>query len=647
MASRKARVSTSSLSSISRRFSTHEVFNQARLFEDVDLYQSDRALQRCLASMTVNSQGIDGTSHEEHLKLRGISSGTAKMMRLADTAEENKPILRQFDRNGRRIDVIDYHDSYHFLMRDGIEGGVTSYGHTNDWEENGDSHVVRAGLMYMQNQVEPGHCCPLVMTSAVIPVLQAAQDQSNGTRDSTDVSYWLEKLLSGKYDGSNQPMEAKEGVTIGMSMTEKQGGSDVRANTTTAEVSEEGGAGGYTLRGHKWFTSAPMSDGFLTLAKIGGHDAAPSCFIVPRWRPGGSRNAGFQVMRLKNKLADRANASSEVEYHDAYGMLLGKPGHGLQTILQMVQMTRLDCTLGASAGAQRSLQLALNHATTRSAFGLPLAQQPLMQNVLADLCVTQEACLLSAMRMAAAHARSASFSIDGSRDGANGGIDKEHEKHVFRVGVAILKYYCTKIQPQFAYECMEVLGGNGFVDGEGSFGTAKLFRHSPLNSIWEGSGNVMALDVVRAANSLPYFLREMRAMASGITGSLTASMALEVGSGGNDPYLMKYIDLLEKDVRSLLKTTAGGDKAAMTLHLRAGRQLVDRLAIGFQAALLVAHGHSNGCAASAYIATRIRPAVEPMGLAYGANYGASAVLSPEICTSVIEDHLPVFLGGEP
>ena len=259
--------------------------------------------------------------------------------------------------------------------------------------------------MYMQNQVEPGHCCPLVMTSAVIPVLQAEHGKSSGAGDSTDVDFWIEKLLSGKYDSSNQPIESKEGVTLGMSMTEKQGGSDVRANTTIA-VPSGGGNKEYALTGHKWFTSAPMSDGFLTLAKIGGQDDAPSCFLVPRWRPDKQRNAGFQIMRLKNKLADRANASSEVEYHNAYGMLLGEPGQGLRTILQMVQMTRLDCTLGAAAGGKRSLQIALNHASTRSAFGLPLVQQPLMQNLLTDLCVTQEACLLSAMRMAAAHARS-------------------------------------------------------------------------------------------------------------------------------------------------------------------------------------------------------------------------------------------------
>ena len=325
----------------SQRSSTHEVFNQARKFENIDVYQSDRALQRCLAAMTANSQGIDGTSHEEHLKLRGMSSGTAKMMAYADTAEKNKPTLRQFDANGRRIDVIDYHDSYHALMKDGIEGGTTSYGYTNDWKENGDGHLVRASLMYMQNQVEPGHCCPLVMTSAVIPVLQAEAQGQSGAKDSTDVSYWVKKLLSGKYDSSNQPIEAKEGVTLGMSMTEKQGGSDVRANTTTAMQTGEGGEKGYALRGHKWFTSAPMSDGFLTLASVGGggggEDVPPSCFLVPRWRPGGERNKGFQIMRLKSKLADRANASSEVEYHDAYGMLIGREGQGLQTILHMVR----------------------------------------------------------------------------------------------------------------------------------------------------------------------------------------------------------------------------------------------------------------------------------------------------------------------
>lgn len=603
--------------------STHDVFNQARELKDIDIFRGDRALRRCLDSMTTNFEGIDGTSHEEHLKSRGVIGGAGGIMHKANIAEVNVPTLRQFDNQGRRIDVVDYHDDYHYLMQDGIGGGTTNYGITNDWQNNGDAHLVRAGLMYMQNQVEAGHCCPLVMTSAAIPVLHALQGSSTGTRDSADTNFWLDKLLSGQYDPANVPIEQKAGVTIGMSMTEKQGGSDVRANTTMATPLGDTHSKAYSLVGHKWFTSAPMSDGFLTLAKIGDDlSAPPSCFLVPRWKPDGTRNEGFKIMRLKNKLADRANASSEVEYHNAYGLLLGEPGSGLQTILQMVQMTRLDCSLGAAAGAKRSLSIALNHTNTRSAFGAPLIDQPLMQNLLADLCIVQEACLLSAMRMAAAHARSV------SPDNAKGssGVDKEHETHLFRVGVAILKYYCTKLQPQFAYECMEALGGNGFIDGMDSFGTARLFRHSPLNSIWEGSGNVMALDVLRAAKSLPYFLKEMRIMAAG---------------AGTDPYLDQYITRLERDVAELAKSGATPEGALMAQ--RGARNLVDRLAIGFQAALLVAHGHSDGHAASAFIASRIRPAVEASGVSVGANYGSSAVYEPVQAQGIIDDHMPLFV----
>lgn len=627
---------SSSATSTDIRQGTHEVFNQARDFKDVDLYRGDRALRRCMDSMTTNFEGISGTSHEEHLKARGVLGGTEKMMHKSTSAEANVPTLRQFDSHGRRIDVVDYHDSYHYLMRDGIEGGTTNYGWTNDWRKNGDGHLVRAGLMYMQNQVEAGHCCPLVMTSAAIPVIQALQPSSSpsGT-DSSDTNFWLSKLLSGQYDPSNAPIEHKAGATIGMSMTEKQGGSDVRANTTTATPLDGGRENAYSLVGHKWFTSAPMSDGFLTLAKVGDDlSAPPSCFLVPRWKPDGTRNEGFKIMRLKNKLADRANASSEVEYHNAYGVLLGEPGKGLQTILQMVQMTRLDCSLGAAAGAKRSLSIALNHTASRSAFGAPLVQQPLMQNLLTDLCVVQEACLLSAMRMAAAHARSSGALAAGAGNGKGKGseVDREHEMHVFRVGVAILKYYCTKLQPQFAYECMEALGGNGFVDGVGSFGTARQFRHSPLNSIWEGSGNVMALDVLRAAKSLPYFLREMRIM---------AGAGADADARAVDPYLEKYISLLERDVMALAKSGETPEGAMMMQ--RGARMLVDRLAIGFQASLLVAHGHADGHAANAYIASRIRPAVEVAGVSVGANYGASAVYEPHQSQWIIDDHMPLYL----
>ena len=449
---------------------------------------------------------------------------------------------------------------------------------------------------------------------------------------------WLDKLLSRQYDSSNEPLEKKSGATIGMSMTEKQGGSDVKANTTIAipETPVQTGEGrAYSLWGHKWFTSAPMCDGFLTLAKVASsresegdalQQTRSTCFLVPRWKPDQERNSGFRIMRLKDKLADRANASSEVEYHGAYGQMIGEEGKGLQTILQMVQMTRLDCTLGAAGGARRALSLALNHTHGRSAFGTPLIRQPMMENVLTDLCITAEACTLSALRMAAAHARSTC--------GADAGLSSEtvqHETSLFRVGVAIMKYFVTKQQPQFAYECMEIFGGNGFTE---DFPMAKLFRHSPLNSIWEGSGNVMALDVLRASNALPSFLKEMSSDVR-----------------GQDPYFDKYCADIAKILTAMQQLSAEQQQAGE--GQRYARFLVDRLAIGFQASLLLKHGNSNGASAGAFIEARIRPAVHihvnggnnssfALGGSAGINYGAGAVFSAGTSKLIIEDSMPVF-----
>ena len=513
----------------------------------------------------------------------------------------------------------------------------------------------------MQNQVEPGHCCPLVMTSACIPVFQnavASAKVSSPERltanNSTNPQMWLDKLMSRNYDYNNAPIEAKDGVTIGMSMTEKQGGSDIRANTTTAEAQSSAATGegeAYRLYGHKWFTSAPMSDAFLTLAKVSptpgksltakeAYGIRPTCFLVPRWQPDGTPNDGFRIMRLKNKLADRANASSEVEYHGAYGQMMGGEGQGLQTILQMVQMTRLDCTIGAAGGAKRALSLALNHVQGRSAFGLPLVQQPLMENVLTDLCLTSEACTLSAMRMASAHARSTC----GKRVGLSA-EEVQHETDVFRVGVAILKYHCTKAQPLFAYECMEIFGGNGFTE---DFPIAKAFRHSPLNSIWEGSGNVMTLDVLRASNSIPAFLKDMQS-----------------GAVGKDRYLDAYFEDLNKIM--VYMNGLSPEEHAAGKGQRMARFIVDRLAIGYQASLFLKYGNPDGKAASAFIESRIRPAVNihvnggngddntsisdfgnlGIGSNFGVNYGSSTVFDPSTARAIIEESMPEFSSPQP
>ena len=666
---RAAKTMTASSLNVDTRFmhsqnETHQVFNQSTPFDNIDLWESDRPLQRAMKSLTTSSFNKDNDDaaskvhssvpnsssvHMRVLQKHGKISGSASMNSYAKAAEVNKPILQQYDNYGRRVDIIQFDPAYHAMMYHGISSGATSYGYNQTIGEGQlNGHLVRAGLMCMQNEIDPGHCCPLVMTSAVIPVFQAAAAAAikNGKAETTkgtssSAQFWLDRTISRHYDPTNTPIENKKGVTIGMSMTEKQGGSDVKANTTTAmpENSSATGEGeAYRLIGHKWFTSAPMCDGFLTLAKVPSStqnlsEVHSTCFLVPRWLPDSTRNTGFKIMRLKDKMGDKTNASSEVEYHNAYGQMIGQEGKGLQTILQMVQMTRLDCTIGAASGARKALSLALNHASGRSAFGKSLIDQPMMENVLTDLCVMSEACTLSMMRMAAAHARSTC--------GIASGLSTEivqHEAKLFRVGVAIMKYYCTKVLPQFSYECMEVFGGNGFTE---DFPMAKLFRHSPLNSIWEGSGNVMALDVLRALNAIPTFLQEMSQDIQGI-----------------DPFFDAYCVDLHKILHEMQAIPPALQNAGESQ--RYARFLVDRLAIGFQASLLLKYGHENGCAADAFLQSKIRPAVHihinggnnrqtqnnndsfALGGSGGLNYGASAIFSKSTAKAIIADHMPVF-----
>lgn len=464
-----------SLIALAMSRATHAVFNQSKAFINKNLFKSDPALQRVVKKLIVPL---------DHLNNIGLVNGSAVMMNHAELAEKNVPVLRQYDAYGRRIDVVDYHPSYHALMKQGLESGAASYGFNNNAKPG--SHIVRAALIYMQNQLEPGHCCPIVMTSAAVPVIR-----KNSSLHLT------EKLCAQNYDPRDVPISEKSSITMGMSMTEKQGGSDVRANTTVAqfETSSPSGHKAFLLKGHKWFTSAPMSDAFLTLAKT-RVDAPPSCFLVPRWRFDGTRNSGFKVMRLKQKCGDRSNASSEVEYDGAWGLLLGEESRGVKTIIEMVNCTRMDCTLGAAGGSRKALMLALNHAASRNAFGASLNAHPLMQNVLTDLCVEAEAHTLTAFHMAQLFSDFESKVI-------SGGSDCDRAGELFRTAVSVAKYYVTKRQPNFVYECMEIMGGNGYVQ---DFQMESLFRQSPLNSIWEGSGNVMALDVLRAYKSLPLLL---------------------------------------------------------------------------------------------------------------------------------------------
>jgi putative acyl-CoA dehydrogenase len=391
----------------------------------------------------------------KHLQKQGEIFGSAEMRRHADTANEVKPKLNTHDYMGNRIDVVEYTDSYHEIMRVGIESGVTSM----PWDShsprcNITPHLHRAALLYMLNQLDPGPCCPIVMSFAATSTIGKYAPEF--IKDE-----WMSKLLTRKYDPSNKPIGEKEGVTIGMSMTEKQSGSDVRTNTTRATNL---GGGEYELTGHKWFTSAPNSDGFLTLAKVDGEDGKLSCFLVPRHLPDGKKNEGLQFQRLKDKLGDHSNASSEVEYRGAVGFLMGEEGRGVGTIIDMVHHTRLECGLGSAGAMDKALSIAKGHVERREAFGEKLVDQPLMRHLIMDLELESKAATLLSMRMARS-------------------FDDPGEAHLGRIGVPVKKFFLCKKQPNFVYECMEVVGGNGYTE---SWPLARMFRASPLNSIWEG-----------------------------------------------------------------------------------------------------------------------------------------------------------------
>ena len=385
---------------------------------------------------------------------------------LSFDAHRDRPRLRTHDRFGTRIDRVEFHPNYHGLMRAAIEHGVAGL----SWQEpSPGAHVARAALSYLHHQVEPGTSCPLTMTHAAVPPLRRVPA----------LAEWASKAAAFHYDPSDVPIGDKEGVTLGMGMTEKQGGSDVRSNTTRAEPLA--GEGEYALTGHKWFFSAPMSDGFLVLAQAPG---GLTCFLLPRRLPDGARNA-FTLMRLKDKLGDWSNASSEIEFQGAWAHRVGDEGRGIATILDMVMLTRLDCMLGSAAEMRMALAQAVHHARHRSAFGKRLVEQPLMRNVLADLAIESEAALVLSMRVARA--------VDAAPRDAS-------EAAFARIATAIGKFWICKRAPAFVNEAQECLGGAGYV--EESL-LPRLYRQAPLNSIWEGSGNIQCLDVLRALQREP------------------------------------------------------------------------------------------------------------------------------------------------
>ncbi|NYV77293.1 acyl-CoA dehydrogenase family protein, partial [Streptomyces sp. UH6] len=452
---------------------THSVTNQPPPLTGYDVYGADRALTDAV-ERHLDPELLDEARQE--LSGLGRSAGSAQVQDWGRLANENPPVLRTHDRYGHRIDEVEFHPSWHQLMRKGISAQLTAA-----WSRPG-GHVRRAAGFLVWSQAEAGHGCPLSMTHAAVPALRAEPSLA---------AEWEPRLTSTLYDPALAPAAEKPGAVFGMGMTEKQGGSDVRANTTVARPLAEDGA--YELTGHKWFCSAPMSDGFLVLAQAG---EGPTCFLLPRVLADGTRNV-FRIQRLKDKLGNRSNASAEVEFDGTWARRVGEEGRGVRTIIEMVAATRLDCVLGSAALMRQAVAQAVHHAGHREAFGGLLIDKPLMRNVLADLALESEAATALAIRLAAAY--------DAVQD-----HDDERERALLRLAVPAAKYWVTKRCTPLAAEAAECLGGNGYVEESGM---PRLLRESPLNSVWEGAGNVQALDVLRALRrepaALDAFLREV------------------------------------------------------------------------------------------------------------------------------------------
>jgi len=446
---------------------THVVLNQVPPYEDVNLFEADAAL-RDAVKFNAPSLATDGLSS------LGKVAGSAGMQRHARLANLHAPVLHAHDRFGHRIDEVEFHPSYHVLLGAALHHRL----HGSPWEAGGPSHVERAAGFMLFTELEPSVLCPVSMTYAVAPALRAnaaLQRAFSGL------------LASPRYDARFQLATTKTAMTMGMGMTEKQGGSDVRANTTQAVRDGADAWGGrYRLVGHKWFMSAPMSDAFLVVAQT---PAGPTCLFLPRWLPDGTLNA-VRIQRLKDKLGNKANASSEVEFVDALAWRVGDEGRGLPQILAMGALTRLDCALGTAGLMRGAVSLALHHATHRMAFGKRLVEHALMRNVLADLALESEAATALALRLARA--------VDRSEDASTPAAEREHEALMRRLLTPAAKYWVCKRGSHLAQEAMECLGGNGYVEEHGEGVMARIYREMPLNSIWEGAGNIMALDLLRA-----------------------------------------------------------------------------------------------------------------------------------------------------
>lgn len=504
---------------------THEVFNQSTPLVDYNLFDTDQTL---VAALTREGAGWAS----ERLHQFGQLAGSAEVIDWGYQANENPPIFHSHDRFGHRVDEVKFHPAWHQLMRLAVEHGL----HSMPWREpQAGAHVARAAMVMMIGQIEAGHLCPISMTYSVVPALRRQPNLAN---------QWEPLLQSTTYDPTFRPATEKKGIIMGMAMTEKQGGSDVRANTTRAVPIGKGGAGNeYLITGHKWFCSAPMSDAFLVLAQTA---KGLACFFLPRWTPDGQRN-NFYIQRLKNKLGNKSNASSEVEFREAWAQMVGEEGRGVQTIIEMVTHTRLDCIIASTGLMRQALVQALHHTQHRAAFGKKLVEQPIMQNVLADLAVESEAATILMMRLAR------SFDHRGS---------DEFEAHFQRIATAIAKYWICKRGPSHVYEALECLGGAGYVEESLM---PRLYREAPLASIWEGSGNVICLDVFRAIAKEPQ--------------SLTALLTEIKLAQALDTRLDRYIQALEADLNSL--------KSNESL----ARIFVERLVLALQGSLVVRYAH--------------------------------------------------------
>ncbi len=531
---------------------THEVLNQPPPLVGHDVFGGDVPLVEA-----VRREGADWA--EASLRALGRKAGTEEAIAWGIQANENTPKLKTHDRYGHRLDEVEFHPAWHALMQVAVENGLHAFAPP---DARSGQHVARAAGFFVWSQVEAGHGCPISMTHAAVPALRMQPELAKA---------WEPRFTSRTYEFGLRAPQQKAGLICGMAMTEKQGGSDVRANTTRAVPVGKGGPGGeYSLTGHKWFCSAPMSDAFLMLAQA---PAGLSCFLVPRVLPDGTRNR-IQLQRLKDKLGNRSNASSEIEFHGTLAHLIGEEGRGVRTIIEMVNFTRLDCVIGSAAIMRQALTQAIHHASHRSAFGKSLVDQPLMRNVLADLALESEAATQVMVRLAAACDRA--------------GHGDETENQFKRVALAVSKYLVCKRAPTHTAEALECLGGNGYVEESLM---PRLYREAPVNSIWEGSGNVNALDVLRAAAKMPQSIEVFFA-------------ELKKARGGN-AHLDRAVERLGSELSNF-----------DDLEARA-RRVVEQLALTLQASLLVQH--APAAVSDAFCASRL-------GGEWGTSFGT---LSPK------------------